>query len=74
MCIRDSIRTLHGGLNTVTPKKDVHRYTLRMAKENSKIIYRGDWARVERTIMEDNGYNNGDDLTGKMFPTLFETS
>ena len=22
--------------------------------------------------MEDNGYKNGDDLSGKMFPTLFE--
>ena len=73
-CIYFDIRTLHGGLNTVTPKKDVHRYTLRMAKENSKIIYRGDWAREERAIMEDNGYKNGDDLSGKMFPTLFETS
>ena len=73
-CIYFDIRTLHGGLNTVIPKKDVHRYTLRMAKENSKIIYRGDWAREERVIMEDNGYKNGDDLSGKMFPTLFETS
>ena len=25
-----------------------------MAKENSKIIYRGDWAREERAIMEAN--------------------
>ena len=73
-CIYFDIRTLHGGLNTVTPNKDVHRYTLRMAKENSKIIYRGDWAKEERTIMEDNGYRNGDDLSGKMFPTLFEAN
>ena len=51
-CIYFDIRTLHGGLNTVTPKKDVHRYTLRMAKENSQIIYRGDWAKEERAIME----------------------
>ena len=29
-------------------------------------------AEEERAIMEDNGYKNGDDLTGKMFPTLFE--
>ena len=41
-------------------------------KENSKIIYRGDWAREERSIMEANGYKNGDDLSGKMFPTLYE--
>jgi len=73
-CIYFDIRTLHGGLNTVTPNKDVHRYTLRMAKENSKIIYRGDWAREERAIMEANGYKNGDDLSGKMFPTLFEAN
>ena len=73
-CIYFDIRTLHGGLNSVTPKKDVHRYTLRMAKEDSKIIYRGDWAREERAIMEANGYKNGDDLSGKMFPTLFKSS
>ena len=52
-------------------KKDVHRYTLRMAKENSQIIYRGDWAREERTIMEANGYKNGDNIEGKMFPKLW---
>ena len=46
-------------------------FTLRMAKENSKIIYRGEWAREERAIMEANGYKNGDDLAGKMFPTLY---
>ena len=70
-CIYFDIRTLHGGLNTVTPKKDVHRYTLRMAKENSKIIYRGEWAREERAIMEANGYKNGDNLEGIMFPKLW---
>ncbi len=42
-----------------------------MAKENSKIEYRGDWSREERAIMESNGYNNGDDLSGKMFPQLW---
>ena len=45
-----------------------------MAKENSKIIYRGDWAREERVIMEANGYKNGDNIEGKMFPTLFEAN
>ena len=71
-CIYFDMRTLHGSLNEVIPKKDIHRYTLRMAKENSKIEYRGDWAREERAIMEANGYKNGDDLSGKMFPTLYE--
>ena len=57
----------------ITPEKIYNnRFTLRMAKENSKIIYRGDWAKEERAIMEANGYKNGDDLSGKMFPTLYE--
>jgi len=73
-CIFFDIRTLHGGLNEIEPKKNVHRFTLRMAKENAKIVYRGDWAIDERVIMESNGYKNGDDLSGKMFPTLFESS
>jgi len=71
-CVYFDIRTLHGALYETTPKSDINRFTLRMAKENSKIIYRGDWAREERSIMEANGYKNGDDLSGKMFPTLYE--
>ena len=43
-----------------------------VTKENSKIVYRGEWAKEERAIMEANGYKNGDDLSGKMFPTLYE--
>jgi len=30
-----------------------------------------DWAREERTIMEANGYKNGDNIGGKMFPKLW---
>ena len=70
-CIYFDIRTLHGGLDTVIPNRDIHRYTLRMAKENSQIIYRGEWAREERSIMEANGYKNGDKLEGIMFPKLW---
>jgi len=65
------IRTLHGALYETNPISNINRFTLRMAKENSKIIYRGEWAREERAIMEANGYKNGDDLAGKMFPTLY---
>jgi hypothetical protein len=61
-------------LNEITPKNDVHRYTLRMAKEGSKIEYRGDWAKEERVIMEASGYKNGDNLSGIMFPTLYEAN
>ena len=73
-CIYFDIRTLHGALYETTPSVDINRFTLRMAKENSKIIYRGAWAKEERAIMEANGYKNGDDLSGKMFPTLYEVS
>ena len=73
-CIYFDIRTLHGALHETSPSSDINRYTLKMAKENSKIIYRGDWAIEERIIMELNGYKNGDDLSGKMFPTLYEVS
>ena len=68
------MRTLHGSLNQVVPKNNIHRYTLRMAKEGSMIEYRGDWAQEERAMMEANGYQNGDELSGKMFPTLYEQS
>ena len=71
-CVFFDIRTLHGSLSQSIPKNDSHRYTLRMAKEGSKIEYRGDWAQAERAIFEANGYQNGDDLSGKMFPTLYQ--
>jgi len=71
-CVFFDIRTLHGSLSQSIPKSDIHRYTLRMAKEGSRIEYRGDWAQAERAIMESNGYQNGDDLSGKMFPTLYQ--
>ena len=70
-CVFFDIRALHGALHETTPNTDINRFTLRMAKENSKIIYRGDWAREERAIMEANGYKNGDNLSGNMFPKLW---
>ena len=70
-CVYFDIRTLHGALYEATPATDINRFTLRMAKENSKIIYRGDWAREERAIMEANGYKNGGNLSGNMFPKLW---
>lgn len=66
------IRTLHGSLNLTVPKKITQRYTLRMIKEDARIEYRGDWARNERKIMEDDGYKNGDKLCGVMSPQLWK--
>ena len=70
-CIYFDIRTLHGSLNAVIPKKNIHRYTLRMVDENGKIEYRGKWAKQERDLMKQQGYNNGDKISGKMFPQLW---
>ena len=70
-CIYFDIRTLHGSLNAVIPKKNIHRYTLRMVDENGKIEYRGKWAKEERDLMEQQGYNDGDKISGKMFPQLW---
>ena len=33
--------------------------------------FKKDGAREERTIMEANGYKNGDNIAGKMFPKLW---
>ena len=70
-CIYFDIRTLHGSLNEVIPKKNIHRYTLRMVDENGKIEYRGKRAKQERDLMKQQGYNNGDKISGKMFPQLW---
>ena len=69
------IRTLHGTLSTTIPKKTLSRYTLRVAKEDTKINYVGDWTSYNyRKAMQDCGYKEGDKLGGKMFPILFEES
>ena len=67
------MRTLHGTLSSSLPKKTLSRYTLRVAKEDAKISYVGDWTSYNyRKAMQDSGYKNGDPLGGKMFPVLYE--
>jgi len=67
------MRTLHGTLSSSIPKKTLSRYTLRVAKEDAKISYVGDWTSYNyRKAMQDSGYKNGDPLGGKMFPVLYE--
>jgi hypothetical protein len=45
---------------------------LRVAKENTKIDYVGDWTSFNyRKAMQDAGYKNGDKLGGAMFPQLW---
>ena len=69
------MRTLHGTLSSSIPKKTLSRYTLRVAKEDAKISYVGDWTSYSyRKAMKDAGYKDGDRLGGKMFPKLWPIS
>jgi ectoine hydroxylase-related dioxygenase (phytanoyl-CoA dioxygenase family) len=66
------MRTLHGTLSPSIPQKTLSRYTLRVAKEDTKISYVGDWTSYNyRKVMQDAGYKNGDKLGGEMFPQLW---
>ena len=72
-CVIFDMRTLHGTLSSSIPNKTLSRYTLRVAKEDTKISYVGDWTSYNyRKSMQDAGYKNGDYLGGSMFPILFE--
>ena len=74
-CVIFDMRTLHGTLSSSIPNKTLSRYTLRVAKEDTKINYVGDWTSYNyRKAMQDAGYKNGDKLGGKMFPLLFENN
>ena len=71
-CVMFNISTLHGTLSPSLPKKTLSRYTLRLAKEDTKIDYVGDWTSYSyRQAMQDAGYKNGDKLGGTMFPQLW---
>ena len=72
-CIIFDMRSLHGNLSLTIPDKTLSRYTLRVAKEDAKISYIGDWTSYNyRKAMQEAGYKNGNPLGGKMFPTLYE--
>ena len=74
-CVIFDMRTLHGALSPNIPNKTLSRYTLRVAKEDAKISYIGDWTSYNyRKAMQDAGYKNGDPLGGEMFPTLYEAN
>ena len=70
-CIYFDMRTLHGGLSSVTPTETVRRFTLRMTAPDGMIRYRGDWAEGERALFETEGYKEGDRLDGAFFPRLW---
>ena len=70
-CIYFDMRTLHGGLASVTPTETVRRFTLRMTAPDGVIRYRGDWAKDERALFEAAGYGEGDRIAGEFFPQLW---
>lgn len=70
-CIYFDMRTLHGGLSSVTPTETVRRFTLRMTAPDGVIRYRGDWAKEERVLFEAEGYREGDPIAGPFFPQLW---
>ena len=66
------MKTLHGTLSSIIPQKTLSRYTLRVAKEDAKISYVGDWTSYNyRKAMQNAGYKNGDKLGDPMFPQLW---
>jgi len=74
-CVIFDMRTLHGVLSPTIPNKTLSRYTLRVAKEDAKISYIGDWTSYNyRKAMQDSGYKDGDKLGDRMFPTLYEAN
>ncbi|MGV6802836.1 MAG: phytanoyl-CoA dioxygenase family protein [Ruegeria sp.] len=70
-CIYFDMRTLHGGLSSVTPTETVRRFTLRMTAPDGVIRYRGDWAKDERAQFQAAGYTEGDRISGPFFPQLW---
>lgn len=70
-CIYFDMRTLHGGLSSITPTETVRRFTLRMTAPDGMIRYRGDWAKGERALFEAEGYKDGDKIAGDFFPELW---
>ncbi len=49
-CLVFDIRTLHGAHPESVPAFTQQRYTIRLATENGRVRYRGDWAKGERQI------------------------
>ncbi len=73
-CLFFDIRTLHGSAPNTSPQETQRRYTLRMAAEDARIHYRGDWAKTERQVFEEFGHREGDEINSEFFPALWSAS
>jgi hypothetical protein len=69
-CLIFDIRILHGSAPNASPQEAQSRYTLRMASEDARIHYHGDWARAERCVFEEFRHREGDDINSEFFPAL----
>jgi len=49
-------------------------WTWNLHEEFTDFVYNSPTAKIASELLEANGYKNGDDLSGKMFPTLFEVN
>ena len=73
-CLFFDIRTLHGSRSAAVPETLQSRYTLRLATQDARIKYRGEWALQERRIFEEFGHRNGDELNSEFFPELWNAT
>lgn len=70
-CLCFDIRTLHGSLPGRAPMSSQRRFTVRLAAEDGRICYRGDWAAAERAEFEKYGHQHGDAIDSDFFPRLW---
>ena len=70
-CLCFDIRTLHGSLPGRAPLSHQRRFTVRLAAEDGRICYRGDWAAAERAEFEKFGHRPGDAIDSEFFPRLW---
>jgi len=73
-CLAFDIRMLHGSPPGFVPARTTSRYTLRLAHQDARIRYRGDWAAGERTLFEAAGHREGDSIDSAFFPRLWPKS
>ena len=73
-CLCFDIRTLHGSPPDNVPTTCQRRFTARMAAENGRIRYRGNWAEAERIEFEKAGHRDGDQIDSDFFPCLWRST
>lgn len=69
------IRTVHGAREAFTPTRTSRRFSLRLAKEDTRLQYRGEWAEGERAVFEAAGHREGDFTHSEhFFPAVLQAA